>query len=71
MTGKPYNLNVLNRLLFIKVLPTSRHIKELLNHAEEHLNQGSNTDLKFSLIHADNSIEIMLKEHLRYDKENS
>lgn len=52
------------------MLPTTRHIKELLNHAEEHLNHGSNSDLKFSLIHADNSIEIMLKEYLRYDKEN-
>ena len=54
-----------------RVLPTTRHVKELITHAEEHLSHESNSDLKFSLIHADNSIEIMLKEHLRYKKEKS
>jgi len=53
------------------MLPTTRHIKELINHAEDHINHGEESDLKFSLIHADNSIEIMLKEYLRYNKEKS
>jgi len=51
------------------MLPTTRHIKELIEHSDEHLLSGSERDLKISLIHADNSVEIMLKEYLRYDKE--
>ena len=47
------------------VLPTTRHVKELIEHAEQHLLSGFNWDMKVSLIHADNSIEIMLKEHAR------
>lgn len=53
------------------MLPTTRHVKELIMHAEEHMNSGTEWDLKVSLIHADNSIEIMLKEYLRYRKEKS
>lgn len=52
-------------------LPISRHAKELIEHGTEHLERGSEKDLKFSLIHIDNSIEIMLKEHLRYSKGKS
>jgi hypothetical protein len=53
------------------MLPTTHHVKELIEHAEEHLSYGSERDLKISLMHADNSIEIMLKEHLRYGQEKS
>jgi len=53
------------------VLPTTRHAKELIEHAEEHLLSGSERDMKISLLHADNSIEILLKEHLRYGREKS
>jgi len=53
------------------MLPTTRHVKELIQHAEEHLQSGSERDLKVSLIHADNSIEILLKEYLRYNQEKS
>lgn len=53
------------------MLPTTRHVKELIQHAEEHLKSGSERDLKISLIHTDNSIEILLKEYLRYDQEKS
>lgn len=53
------------------MLPTTRHVKELIEHAEEHLTSGTDWDLKVSMIHADNSIEIMLKEYLRYSKEKS
>lgn len=50
------------------MLPTTRHIKELIEHSENHYSKGGNSDLKFALIHADNSVEILLKEHLRYVK---
>jgi len=53
------------------MLPTTHHVKELIVHAEEHLLSGSERDLKISLMHADNSIEILLKEHLRYGQEKS
>lgn len=53
------------------MLPTTHHVKELIEHAEEHLSYGSERDLKISLMHADNSIEILLKEHLRYGQEKS
>jgi HJR/Mrr/RecB family endonuclease len=53
------------------MLPTTHHVKELIEHAEEHLSYGSERDLKISLMHADNSIEILLMEHLRYGKEKS
>lgn len=49
-------------------LATSRHARDLIEHAEEHLQMGSERDLKFSLIHADNAIEALLKEHTRYGK---
>jgi hypothetical protein len=51
------------------LLPTTRHVRELIEHSEEHLSLGSEKDLKIALIHVDNSIEIMLKEYLRYQKE--
>jgi hypothetical protein len=51
------------------MLPTTRHVRELIEHSEEHLSLGSEKDLKIALVHADNSIEIMLKEYLRYQKE--
>lgn len=50
------------------MLPVARHAQELITHAEEHMNLATEKDLKFSLIHADNSIEIMLKEFLRFRK---
>jgi len=53
------------------ILPTTRHVRELITHAEEHMNSGTEWDLKVSIIHADNSIEIMLKEYLRHCKEKS
>lgn len=53
------------------VLPTTRHIRELIEHSEEHLSLGSERDMKIALIHVDDSIEIMLKEHLRYNREKS
>jgi hypothetical protein len=49
-------------------LPSSRHAKDLIEHAQEHLTKGSERDLKFSLIHADNAIEALLKEHARYGR---
>jgi hypothetical protein len=51
------------------LLPTTRHVKELIEHSEEHLSSGSEKDMKIALVHVDNSIEIMLKEYLRYQKE--
>ena len=52
-------------------LPTSRHAKDLIEHAEEHLKLGYERDLKFSLIHADNAIESLMKEHARYGRTDS
>lgn len=53
------------------MLPTTRHIRELITHAEEHMNCGKELDSKVSLTHADNAIEIMLKEYLRSQKERA
>lgn len=50
------------------LLPIARHAKELLEHASEHLLGNVERDLIFALIHADNSVEIMLREYLRFDK---
>ncbi len=50
------------------LLPIGRHAKELIEHASEHLRKNSEKDLIIALIHADNSIEIMLKEYLRFHK---
>ena len=49
-------------------LPSSRHAKDLIEQADEHLNKSTEKDLKFALIHADNAIESLLKEHARYGK---
>lgn len=53
------------------MLPITRHVKDVILHAEAHLKNGKAFDLKTSLIHADNSIEIMLKGYLRFDKGQS
>ncbi len=53
----------------ISMLPTTRHVRDLIEHSEEHVTLGSEKDMKIALIHVDNSIEIMLKEYLRYEKE--
>lgn len=39
---------------------------ELLDHGIKHLRQGSNQDLKFAVMHADNCVELVLKEIARY-----
>jgi uncharacterized protein YutE (UPF0331/DUF86 family) len=39
---------------------------ELLEHGIKHLRQGSNQDLKFAVMHADNCVELVLKEIARY-----
>lgn len=53
------------------LLPIGRHAKELIEHSQEHLQQGQEKDLIIALIHLDNAVEIMLKEHLRFNKNNS
>jgi hypothetical protein len=55
----------------LPMLPTTRHVKELIEHSEEHVKLGSEKDLKIALIHVDNSIEVMLKEYLRFEKEKT
>jgi CRISPR/Cas system-associated exonuclease Cas4 (RecB family) len=50
------------------LLPIARHAKELLEHASEHLQNGTEKDSIIALIHLDNAIEIMLKEYLRFNK---
>ena len=52
-------------------MPTSPILSsglELLEHAIEHLRQGSAQDLKFAVIHADNALELVLKEIARYKR---
>jgi len=39
---------------------------ELLEHGIKHLRLGSNQDLKFAVMHADNCVELVLKEISRY-----
>jgi len=41
---------------------------ELLDHAIKHLRQGSPQDLKFAVTHADNAVELILKEISRCNK---
>jgi len=41
---------------------------ELLEHAIEHLRKESNKDLKLAVLHADNSVELILKEVSRYNR---
>lgn len=53
------------------LLPIARHARELLEHASYHLAANAEKDLIFALIHADNSVEIMLREHLRFNKNQS
>ncbi len=50
------------------LLPIARHAKELIEHSSEHLQGGSEKDLIIALVHIDNAVEILLKEHLRFDK---
>lgn len=50
------------------VLTITRHTKALLDHSVEHLKSGSESDLQIALLHADNSVEILLKHHLRYSR---
>jgi len=50
------------------VLPITRRTKVLLDHSIEHLKLGSESDLQIALLHADNSVEILLKYHLRFKK---
>jgi len=50
------------------VLPITRHTKALLDHSIEHFESGSESDLQIALLHADNSVEILLKYHLRFTK---
>jgi len=50
------------------LLPIGRHARELIEHAADHLGNNTEKDLTIALIHADNSIEIMLKEYLRFLK---
>jgi Holliday junction resolvase len=51
-----------------RLLPIARHAKELIEHSSEHLENGSEKDLLISLVHIDNSVEIMLKEHMRFKR---
>lgn len=50
------------------LLPIARHAKELIEHASEHLKYKTEKDLIIALIHLDNAVEIMLKEYLRFSK---
>ncbi len=50
------------------VKPWVRGPIEVLNHAIEHLKLGSERDLRFALIHADNSIELAAKSFLYFEK---
>lgn len=50
------------------MLPITRRTKSLLDHSIEHLKVGSESDLQIALLHADNSVEILLKYHLRFTK---
>jgi hypothetical protein len=50
------------------MLPITRRTKALLEHSIEHLNAGTESDLQFALLHADNSVEILLKYYLRFFK---
>jgi len=50
------------------LLPIARHAKELIDHASEHLQYRTEKDLIIALIHLDNAVEIMLKEYLRFAK---
>lgn len=50
------------------MLPITRRTKSLLDHSIEHLKLGSESDLQIALLHADNSVEILLKYHLRFKK---
>ena len=38
---------------------------EVMEHAIEHLNNGTDRDLKLSVLHADNAVELILKELAR------
>jgi len=38
---------------------------EILEHGIKHLRQGTNRDLKFAVLHADNAVELILKEIAR------
>jgi len=40
---------------------------DLLKHAIEHLEMGKSRDLRFAILHADNAIELLLKELARYN----
>lgn len=50
------------------MLPITRRTKALLDHSLEHLKSGTESDLQIALLHADNSVEILLKYHLRFTK---
>lgn len=50
------------------VKPWVRGPIEVLNHAIEHLKLGSEKDLRFALIHADNSVELAAKSFLFFEK---
>ena len=52
----------------VSMLPSSRHAKDLINHASTHLLLSSDRDLKIALISIYNGVEILLKEHLRYGR---
>ncbi len=52
----------------ITMLPIARRTKALIEHSMEHFNSGSEPDLQLALLHADNSVEILLKYYLRFSK---
>lgn len=41
---------------------------EVMEHAIEHFNMGENRDLKLAVLHADNAVELMLKELTRFNR---
>jgi len=53
------------------MLPITRHVKQTIDHADYHFKKGDEFDMKNALINADNSIEIMLKGYMRYEKGHS
>lgn len=50
------------------MLPITRHSKALLDHSMVHIQAGTESDLQIALLHADNSVEILLKYYLRFAK---
>ena len=51
-----------------RISPILKSSLEVMEHAIEHLNNGTEKDAKFAVLHADNSAELILKELVRFKR---